>query len=281
MTQPSPKPKKKKWPWIVGGLLLVGFIGSLSGSPSEGPKQADGAVSPQQEASASIADGSANPTPLKAETEGSASAKTTESYAVVHVVDGDTFDVEIEGKTERLRMIGIDTPETVDPRKPVQCFGKEASARTKELLLGQRVTLEADHSQDERDKYGRMLRYAFLPDGRNFGLVLIQEGYAHEYTYDKPYKYQQQFKDAERTAREAKKGLWADDACPTASGTEATPASGDPSPAVQPTGDGPAVKKSNTGKCHAKGTTYYIQTKNYTAYDSIQECLDSGGTLPR
>ena len=210
--------------------------------------------------------------------------KTTTStetgYLVTRVVDGDTFDVGINGKTERIRMIGIDTPETVYPRKPVQCFGKEASAKMTALISGRRVTLEADLTQGERDKYGRLLRYAFLPDGLHVGLYLIQEGYAHEYTYNLPYKYQQVFKDAERAAREAKKGLWADNACLTIQSTTPTATAPVTSPLPIPS-SGPEVKKSTTGICHQRGTTYYDRTKNYTPYDSLQVCLASGGRLPK
>lgn len=136
-----------------------------------------------------------------------------ELYRVVKVVDGDTFDVDINGKTERLRMIGIDTPETVDPRKSVQCFGKEASNKAKDLLINNSVYLESDPTQGDRDKYGRLLRYAFLPDRTNFGLFMISEGYAHEYTYRYPYKYQFDFKQAEINARENNKGLWSSSTC--------------------------------------------------------------------
>lgn len=206
---------------------------------------------------------------------------TVVGYAVTRVVDGDTFDVDVDGKIERIRMIGVDTPETVDPRKPVQCFGKEASAKTGSLIAGKRVTLEADATQGERDKYGRLLRYVFLPDGQNLGLVLIQEGYAHEYTYDLPYKYQQMFRDAEKTAREEKKGLWADDACvsqPTTT-TSVTSTSSVTSPGSA-SGD-PAVKKSTSGICHERGSKYYDKTTNFVAYASLKACLDSGGRLPK
>lgn len=135
-------------------------------------------------------------------------------YQVVKVVDGDTLDVSINDKIERLRLIGIDTPETVDPRKSVQCFGKEASSKAKELLMGKRVSLEMDDTQGERDKYKRLLRYVFLPDGTNFNLFMIEEGYAHEYTYHLPYKYQAEFKNAQRSAMENQKGLWSPSTCP-------------------------------------------------------------------
>lgn len=132
-----------------------------------------------------------------------------EFFEVVSVTDGDTLKVNINGTTETLRLIGIDTPETVDPRKPVQCFGEEASKKAKETLTGKKVSLEADPTQGERDKYQRLLRYVYLEDGTFFNKWMIQEGYAHEYTYQSnPYKYQTEFKDAERSARDNKKGLW-------------------------------------------------------------------------
>jgi len=104
-------------------------------------------------------------------------------YNVVDVVDGDTVKVNINGVVTTLRLIGMDTPETLDPRKPVQCFGKEASAKAKELLLGKNVRLENDPTQTELDKYGRALRYLYLEDGTLYNEIMIGDGYAHEYTY--------------------------------------------------------------------------------------------------
>ena len=136
-----------------------------------------------------------------------------EWYPVVKVIDGDTSTISINGKSVTLRLIGLDTPEIVDPRKPVQCFGKEASAKAKQILSGTSVRIETDPSQGTLDKYGRTLAYVFLPDGKNFNELMIAEGYGHEYTYNLPYKYQAEFKQAEKSAREEKKGLWADGAC--------------------------------------------------------------------
>lgn len=141
------------------------------------------------------------------------SATQSNFYKVSSVIDGDTIQVAINGEKTTLRLIGIDTPETVDPRKPVQCFGKEASAKAKSLLSGKSVRLESDPTQGERDKYQRLLRYVFLEDGTNFNKLMINEGYAHEYTYNIPYKYQSEFKQAQKEAGEDKRGLWADDAC--------------------------------------------------------------------
>jgi len=134
-------------------------------------------------------------------------------YQVTRVVDGDTIVVNIAGQEEKIRLIGVNTPETVDPRRPVQCFGKEASNYAKTTLTGQNVSLEADPTQGDTDKYNRLLRYIFLPDGTNFNLKLIQDGYAYEYTYKLPYKYQSQFKAAQKTAESSQKGLWAPAVC--------------------------------------------------------------------
>lgn len=136
-------------------------------------------------------------------------------YDVVKVIDGDTIDVSINGKTERIRLIGVDTPETVDPRKPVQCFGQEASAKMHKLLDGKKVLLESDQSQGDKDKYNRLLRYVFTEENINVAQELISSGFAHEYTYNLSYKYQKGFKEAQQFAEKNALGLWAPDACVT------------------------------------------------------------------
>jgi micrococcal nuclease len=133
--------------------------------------------------------------------------------AVAKVIDGDTLDVVVDGKTERLRLIGINTPETVDPRRPVQCYGKEASNRLKELLQGQVVRIEADPTQDDVDKYGRLLRYVTMADGTLVNLALVADGYAYEYTYGTPYLRQAEFRLAQDQAKEEGRGLWNPAAC--------------------------------------------------------------------
>lgn len=137
-----------------------------------------------------------------------------ETAVVYYVTDGDTIKVKIKGKNYIVRLIGTDTPETKDPRKAVQCFGKEASAYTKKMLLNQTVTLESDPAPGNKDIYGRLLRYVFLADGTNFDRQLIADGYAYEYTYKSQlYRYRDDFKLAQKDARENKLGLWADSAC--------------------------------------------------------------------
>jgi len=123
---------------------------------------------------------------------------------VVRVVDGDT--VVLDGN-EKVRLIGINTPETVDPRRPVQKFGKEASARTKALLDGKRVRVEYD--VEAKDRYGRTLGYLFLEDGTFVNLSLVEDGFASAYRYPPNVKYAERFRDAERAARAAGRGLWA------------------------------------------------------------------------
>lgn len=129
-----------------------------------------------------------------------------EFVKVTRIIDGDT--IEIEGGY-RVRYIGIDTPEIVHPSKPVQCFGKEASNKNKELVEGKIVRLGRDIT--EYDIYGRLLRYVWL-DNTLVNEILVKEGYATSYTYPPDVKYQDRFIQAEREARENKKGLWA--SCP-------------------------------------------------------------------
>lgn len=128
-----------------------------------------------------------------------------ELVKVVRAVDGDTIDVEINGKIERVRYVGIDTPETVDPRKVVQCFGVEASKKNKEFTEGKMVRLEKDIT--DRDKYNRLLRYVWLGDTL-INQELVAQGFAKSYSYPPDIKYQDKFVVAEKEAREKKLGLW-------------------------------------------------------------------------
>lgn len=133
-----------------------------------------------------------------------------ERALVTQVVDGDTIKVSLQGEEKTVRLVGMDTPETVDPRRPVGCFGKEASNETKGLLNGKIVILQKDVS--DTDKYKRLLRYVFLPldDGRILFVndYLVREGYAKVYTYPPDVKFNEQFRQAEQQARSSKKGLW-------------------------------------------------------------------------
>lgn len=186
---------------IVGGVVILwaGFKPSTShyASPSPSPVVIGSQGTPGSVASSSGVVG----------VEG-------ERAVVTHVVDGDTVQLD-NGKT--VRLIGIDTPETVDPRRPVGCFGKEASNETKSLLTNKIVILQKDVS--ETDKYKRLLRYVFLPlenglpAGRQGQILfvndyLVREGFAKVYTYPPDVKFNEQFRQAEIEARENKRGLW-------------------------------------------------------------------------
>lgn len=137
---------------------------------------------------------------------------TMQPAQVVRVVDGDTIRVSLNNTQETIRLIGINTPESVDPRREVECFGKEASDKLKGLIMGKAVLLEDDKSQADRDRYDRLLRYVWL-DGVNMNKVMIAEGFAYEYTYDLPYKYQAEFIAAQTEAQRLKVGLWNEATC--------------------------------------------------------------------
>ncbi len=121
---------------------------------------------------------------------------------VKRAVDGDTL---LLTNGERVRLIGVDTPETKHPQKPVQRFGKEAYLFTKGMVEGKEVRL--DYDWQRRDKYGRLLAYVYLKDGIFLNAEIIKQGYGFAYTKF-PFKYLEEFRKYEREARENKKGLW-------------------------------------------------------------------------
>lgn len=129
-------------------------------------------------------------------------------YPVTDVIDGDTFKAKVDGRIITVRLLGINTPETVDPRKGVECFGPEASAEGKSLLTDHSVRLELNRNREEKDKYGRYLLYVHRDDGLFYNEYMIQNGYAREYTVGKPYSLQTEFKVLESEAKAANKGLW-------------------------------------------------------------------------
>ncbi len=128
-------------------------------------------------------------------------------YAVTKVVDGDTIEVNMNGQTEKIRMIGIDTPETKKPNAPVQCFGPEASEFAAQTLSGKSVRLEADSLSDNRDRYDRLLRYVYLQDGSFFEELMISKGYAFAYV-SFPFSKEVQLSKLQEEARASNVGLW-------------------------------------------------------------------------
>lgn len=143
---------------------------------------------------------------------GTASTVLAPNATVVRVVDGDTIVVDLGGQTERVRLIGVNTPETVDPRVPVQCFGREASDHLHEMLPeGSGVRLERD--VEERDRYGRLLAYVWRAgDGAFVNLELLDDGYGQVLSIPPNIAYVDRFRAAQQTARDAERGLWS--SCP-------------------------------------------------------------------
>ena len=150
-----------------------------------------------------------------------------ETAIVTRVVDGDTIEVEITARTEGpgageaaigeeydVRLIGIDTPESVKPDSPVECFGKEASDAAKALLEDEEVTLVKD--VEETDRYDRLLRYVYLGD-EMANARLVVNGYAAAYTYPPNVRHADLFVGLEADARENDRGLWSSEACATTS----------------------------------------------------------------
>jgi micrococcal nuclease len=128
-------------------------------------------------------------------------------YSVSRFVDGDTIVVDMNGKDETLRFIGVDTPETHKPNTPVQCYGPAAAAFTKNFIGTNKVRLALDPESTNRDRYNRLLRYVYLPDGTLVNLKLIQEGYGFYYPYF-PFTKSVDFSKAQDTAKAAHKGVW-------------------------------------------------------------------------
>lgn len=202
--------------------LLVAACASAAGVPD--PSAAPSATI------ATTATSSASPAPGSTETPTGDPGMSRLRAEVISVTDGDTIRVRIDGQSVPVRYIGIDTPETVDPRQTVQCFGREASARNAQLVAGKVVELEKDVS--ETDRFQRLLRYVYV-DGVMVNEELVRGGYATAVSYPPDVKYQDRFRALEAEARAAGVGLWAEGACsaatptvaPTAGTTTGSPAS--------------------------------------------------------
>ena len=131
---------------------------------------------------------------------------TDTSFRVTRVIDGDTVEIQHEGALAKVRFIGVDTPETVHPDRPVEPYGEAASKYMANLLTGERVYLR--FGDEERDKYGRVLAYVFrAPDGMFVNLELVRQGYGRAYVRY-PFKHMDLFQMYEARAKKAAKGLW-------------------------------------------------------------------------
>lgn len=198
---------------------------------------------------------------------------------VTRVVDGDTIIVDIDGVEERVRLIGVDTPESVHPDADRNVeYGKIASDFTKSQLEGKDVTLEYD--VQERDQYGRILAYVYL-GGKMFNKTLLEEGHAKVATYPPNVKYVDDFKSIQEQARENGRGVWAFDVL-EAKPSEAVSTSGSPdngsqgSSAVQ--AEESFVGNSNTMKFHRSGCKYVddIADHNVVFLQSRDDAINRG-----
>jgi len=126
---------------------------------------------------------------------------------VTRIVDGDTIHVDLDGTDETVRYIGVDTPESVKPGTPVQCFAKKASAFNARLVEGEDVKLRFD--VERHDRYGRLLAYVYRAgDGLFVNAELVRRGYARTLTVPPNVRFAERFARLQREAREARRGLW-------------------------------------------------------------------------
>ncbi len=148
--------------------------------------------------------------PEKTETTATTETPQPGSYTVVSVSDGDTIRIDLgdgSGKRETLRFIGVDTPETRAPDKVIQCYGREATVFARQLIGTGPVTLATDSKTSDRDRYGRLLRYVYLTDGRSVQTELLKGGYAFAYT-NFPFTRSAEFVALQLDAQVNKRGLW-------------------------------------------------------------------------
>jgi len=195
---------------------------------------------------------------------------------VTNVVDGDTIDVQLaDGSTYRVRYIGIDTPETVAPGRPVQCWGPEASTRNRELVLGQLVSLERDTS--ETDRFGRLVRYVWLGD-ELVETILLTEGQARAYPFRPDTARAEEFAVLEQTARQQAVGLWSacegllppvgeGEAIPDAPPAATSTAAPLPTPIATATRSAPTAAPSPTTAPASSGTRIGTRTGQPLRFD--------------
>ncbi len=229
------RPRGHRRAWIATALLalLLSACGATPASPTAARFAASTAPAPAPGVSAA-------PPP--------AVPPAREAATVVAVVDGDTIRVRFtDGHTDTVRYIGIDTPETRDPRTTVECFGEAASAKNAELVGGRVVELERDTS--ERDKYDRLLRYVWVTgaDGatRHANAELVQWGFAAATSYPPDVRHQERFRSLQQAAQDQRLGLWgacrsAHDPLPVAAPPTAVPPT--VAPAQPPTPPTPTSK---------------------------------------
>jgi len=204
---------RKKWERLLAALVAAVFLLVLSRVSAAPVSEAPTSPPPVLRGSSDL---KVSPE-YRGDLEGySPSGDSTSTNAfVMRAVDGDTLEATLDdGTVAKIRLLGVNTPESVDPRRPVECFGKEASKHMAVLVAGKRVLLAADPQADEVDKYGRLLRNVFLDDGTDVNASLIRDGYAYAYL-GFPLNKQRKIELArlQDEAKMAERGLWNPETC--------------------------------------------------------------------
>lgn len=188
--------KKKHIKLIIGGAVIV--VGLITGVVSKEEVLNELGLLNFNSTSSEISDNTA------------VNISELNKYEVISVTDGDTFKINYNGEEKKVRLIGVDTPESVSPNKEKNNnYGKEASKYTKERLKGKMIFIEFDAQQT--DKYGRFLAYVYLEDGTMYNKELLEKGYAQVATYPPNVKYVEEFEKIQKRARENNIGFWAED----------------------------------------------------------------------
>lgn len=213
-TPTAPPVQERKSNWfarhkvlsVLGVLLLLGFCtpeftdDDESDTSAEEAGQGGGSWSDEPDAGEEAADEDKD----KADAEPKRRAK---RYAVLRVIDGDTVELDYKGGTT-VRVIGIDTPETVSPSVPDECGGGAATNTARSLLEGKSVEIRFDPAQDRSDTYGRLLAYLTVPGIGDYGTAMLKRGRAAELTYDGAYRLQNRYQMVEARARQADRNMW-------------------------------------------------------------------------
>ena len=194
---------------LAAGAVMVVLAAACGGTAANAATATEATPTASPTAIA-LASPSSTPVASTSATVSPTAAPTPELFAgtVVEVVDGDTIHVQLPSGVEKVRIIGIDTPETVDPNRPASCFGPEATAFAKETLAGKPVTLELDPTQDRRDRFDRLLAHVHVGDAL-YAAEAIAGGYGIHYIYEVPSIHAAELAAAEASAKAANLGIWA------------------------------------------------------------------------
>ncbi|EAP97781.1 micrococcal nuclease-like protein [Janibacter sp. HTCC2649] len=279
---------------VCGLLLLVlglGAAGELLAIADEGSPSATATTAPASDGPSAAPSAAAMPSPQVASSttppttpptaspkpQGASKTAAGADLAVVGITDGDTIKVLVNGKTERVRLIGLDAPEL----KGAQCWSQKASSKMQSLVQGRSVHLARDPSQADRDRYGRLLRHVSTTDGQLVAQVLIEGGFARELTYDGAYEHRDAYQAAEKRAKAKRLGIWS----ATCAAPLAPPAPRATSAVPQKPSGGCVIKGNINSEgvkiYHVPGGGSYDQTvitesKGERWFCSEQDALDAG-----